>query len=353
MTYLLTGGILFDGTGRSPRPADVLIREGLIAAVGEVPGSSVPVDAVRLDVSGLAVAPGFIDIHSHSDTAVLSRPQADNIVRQGITTQVVGNCGSSPCHTGSWGEDTWARLAEQGVIRRWDGVEGYLRVVDEAAPSINIATLVGHGDIRTEVLGPGGAQPDDDELARMGRMAGESVAAGAFGMSAGLEYVPGRFGTVRELEACCQAVASRAGVFTCHLRNEGPQLLEAIEEVLEVTKSTGIRLEVSHLKACGQENWGKVRAALGLLAAARSQGLEVYPDFYPYLASFTELAIVLPDWALDAGKPEALRRLSDPALRMRAVREADRRTKRQGGWERVVLVRVALPGNRWMVGRDL
>ena len=350
--FLLENATIYDGSGKPPQRGDVLIEGGFITGCGDIPRWLAPDGTSLIDLSGLAVSPGFINLHSHSDVQVLTYPEAKTLVMQGITTEVVGNCGGSAVDTSRWAEDEWRRvLSRSGLPHRWNGVREYLEAVAEVGPAVNVAALFGHGDIRRAIVGDHGRPMTEAEKTRAAEMAGAYMAEGAFGVSSGLEYVPGRFADVSELAAVSRPVAERGGFHASHMRNEGPGLLDSIAECIQVTRLSGVRFEVSHIKACGPDNWGKVREALAMLDA--ESGLEMTADFYPYLASSTELAIVLPDWILQEGKERALELLRGEEVRRNAQAESDARTQAQGGWGRIVITSVKEARNKWMEGLDL
>ncbi len=350
--YLLKNGVIFDGSGKPPLEGDVLTRGGKIVAVGEIPHGLVPPEANLIDLKGLGVSPGFINIHSHSDTDMLVHPDSRTLLMQGITTEIVGNCGSGAVYTGHWTDDVWNGLfRKSGLEEKWNGVRGYLEAVRTARPAVNVGTLFGHGDVRRQVVGDDGRLMTREEKRRAREISRAYMQEGAFGVSSGLEYLPGRFADVHELAAVSEPVREYGGFHASHLRNEGPDLLESIREIVDVGKKSGVRVEVSHIKACGPENWGKVKEALTVLDSAPD--IEMAADFYPYLASSTELAIVLPDWVLDKGKKVALETLRNPEIRRKAEEDSHRRTLIQGGWDKVVITGVGKPENKWMEGKNL
>lgn len=358
-SYLLRNATIFDGSGHSPRTGSVLVVDGKIASSGDVSTSAVPAGANEVDLHGLAVSPGFINIHSHSDTQVLTHPEAKTLLMQGITTETIGNCGGSAVDTSKWDDETWQKFqGKTGLRHRWDGVRGYLAAVNEVGPAVNVAAMFGHGDIRRRILGDDGRPMTEAEKQQAAEMARVCMTEGAFGVSSGLEYVPGRFADASELAAVSRPVAAAGGIHASHIRNEGPELIRAIGETIAVTEMSGVRFEVSHIKACGPENWGKVKQALRMLdeqsaATGGRKGHEMTADFYPYLASSTELAIVLPDWVLEKGKKAGVVLLRDPGIRKKAEAESHERTERQGGWDKVVITGVATTRNKWMEGKNV
>jgi len=362
-SVLLEDGLLYDGLGNPPKKGSFLVDDGgKIVAVGEIKSAIIPGDAVRVNARGLAVCPGFINIHSHSDTDMLVYPESKTLLKQGITTEVVGNCGGGPVDASDIEEDTWqeivSAMVEKGAPNppvRWTSLRGYLDTASLGRPAANVAALFGHGDVRRKVLGDqeDGKPLDEERRRQASAIARKYMEEGAFGVSSGLEYVPGRCADVMELASVAAPVAEFGGFHASHIRNEGPELLESVSEIIRVAEISGVRSEVSHLKAVGPANWGKAKDALALLDEANERGLTVTADFYPYLASSTGLSIVLPDWVLERGNVHGLSVLKNPELRPKAVRESDERTEIQGGWGRVVITGVQKTENKWMEGMDV
>ena len=293
-TVLLTGALLADGTGAPLRPADVLVEQGRITAV-EAPGA-LPRDTGVRDLTGLVLAPGFIDVHSHADNAPLLTEHDTTKIHQGVTTEIVGNCGFSlaPCSTTQAGTlGTFLQRLFPPVEIGWTGFHDLFARTDDAGYVTNYCPLVGHGTLRIAATGMSDAAPDDEALRTMRTALEEGMTAGAFGLSSGLIYPPAVFSTTRELVHLAQVLGGD-GLYATHMRDEGTALLEAIEEALHIGATAG-RTHVSHLKAAGSENWGKVRPALARISDAREAGHTVAQDVYPYTASSTMLTATLPN----------------------------------------------------------
>lgn len=324
--WLLPHVQVVDGTGAAPFPADVLVRDGRIEAV-EAPGS-IPTEPYQLeDTTGLVVAPGFIDVHSHADNAPLL-PGTDvdtSKLLQGVTTEVVGNCGFSlgpttPRHADDLREYL-ARLFPRGTSA-WASLEALFYDTDDRGYVTNYAPLIGHNTLRIAAMGMADRSPDADELRMMQELVIEGVRAGVFGLSSGLIYPPGLFSTGGELAALVRTIPASL-VYATHVRGEGQQVLASIAEALAVGERTGRPVHISHLKASGRSSWGLMREILDRLDAARAAGVDVRQDVYPYTAGSTMLTALLPPWLQVGGRPAMLRGLNDPATCRRLFEELE------------------------------
>ena len=347
---VLEGGTILDGTGSPGYTGDVAIDDGRIVEVGEV---SSPASRV-LDVSGAVVCPGFIDLHSHSDFTVFSAPDAITQTTQGVTTLVTGNCGMSPFPVSEkFGDQLRRRSAlSEGLTWEWSTVAEYADTVDRLGLGVNLALQVGHGSLRIAAMGAVDRAPTAAELAHMRRLLREAARDGAVGFSSGLIYAPGMYAEPDELVALATEAKQAGLLYSTHMRNEGPQLLEAIDEALYVARRSGVRLEISHLKSSGVDNWGRVSEALAKIDEARARGVDVGVDQYPYTASSTSLTAWLPPWALDGGVSALVDRLDDPATARRMGTElgGDNGTIRP---ERIVIANTAEGPYRRFIGRTI
>ncbi|UCG85529.1 MAG: D-aminoacylase [Gemmatimonadota bacterium] len=350
---VITNGTILDGTGGPSWHGDLGLLGDTITAIGSID----PQQAGRvLDASGLHVAPGFIDIHSHSDQTIFAYPTADSRVRQGITTEVTGNCGSSAAPLeGVGAERRRADLAEDaGVPVTWNGVASYFDTLDQLGLSINQAFLIGQGTIRRNVAGLEDRLLTADELGAVVRALEQGMDEGAFGLSTGLEYAPGMFTPTDEIVALASVVARRGGLYASHIRDEEAALLEAVDEAIQIGRRSGVRVEIAHFKAAGRANWGKQRAALNLVEAARRDGVQVLADAYPYTAYSTSLTIFLPAWARAGGWLRLKQRLDDAAERARIRADLIAQVAMSpGGFDRVVITSTRSEENRVVVGQSL
>jgi N-acyl-D-amino-acid deacylase len=313
----IAGGQVIDGTGTGARRADVGIVDDAITAVGDL--AEEPAGRV-VDATGLTVTPGFIDMHSHSDWRLWGNPGAESKIRQGVTTEVVGNCGFSPAPVSDAHRDEmrgFALYLPPGMDFAWHGMGEYLRGYEERGVALNVAQLIGHGTVRIAAMGFARRPPTAAELAAMERLVDESMAQGAVGLATGLIYAPGSYAATEEIVALARRAGAAGGFYASHIRGEGATLLDAVAEAIRVGREGGLPVQVSHIKAAGRPHWGRVADALGLIDAAGAEGLDVMADVYPYTASSTSLRTLLPDWALEGGIEAMLGRLRDPAARAR------------------------------------
>lgn len=349
---VLRGGRVLDGTGAAARVVDLGLRGGTIAAIGELD----PQRAARtLELRGLCVAPGFIDIHTHSDADVFAYPGDESRLLQGITTEITGNCGGSaaPRDPATSAEDD-AELAADGITARWTDVASYRRALEELRPATNQGLLLGQGTLRTHVAHLANRALSARELERVQRELEIGLEQGALGLSSGLEYVPGRYTPTEELVALCRIVARHRKLYASHVRNEEAGLVEAIDEALRIGRESGARTQISHLKAAGKPNWSKQGIVLESIERARAGGVDVLADAYPYTAYSTGLTVFLSDAAREGGADAIVARLKDPAQRATIRAELlPRVASDPGGFELVVIASVGRGVNREAIGRDL
>src|SRR5262245_45939019 len=299
---VIRNGTVYDGRGAPGARADVAVRGDRIAAVGTVSGRG----TAEVDGSGQAIAPGFIDVHTHDDYAVLLDPAMPFKVMQGVTTAVVGNCGSGvvPFEAGL---RRFRRMHPSADPRPWTSFGEYMESVEQASPSLNVAVLMGHGALRGGTMGADQRAPTAAELDRMRALVREGVAAGAVGLSTGLIYEPGCYARTEEIVALARELGGPAGgLYATHMRNEGGGLLEAVREAIRIGEEAGVPVQISHHKASGRENWGRVRDSLRLIEAARDRGVDVTADQYPYTAGSTSLAAVVQNGAFRRDSPGGL-----------------------------------------------
>lgn len=351
---LIRAGTVVDGTGAPGRPADVAIRGDRIAVVGRLEEWR---GEVEVDASGLAVAPGFIDMHSHSDLALLVNPNAESKLRQGVTTEVTGMCGFSPAPARGEGKDAiremfgqWGREVEW----TWGGFGEYLEALRSRPASVNVFPVVGHGIIRAGVMGEDDRPPVGQELEAMREAVREAMEEGARGLSTGLVYAPGMFAKTDEVAALAREIAPFGGIYFSHIRGEADGLLSSIAEAVEVGRQAGVPVQIAHLKRDGRRNWGKAGEALAALERARQEGVEVSYDVYPYTAWNTGLGQMLPAWVREGGLEAMLGRLRDPATRERIAEELAAAAEGDPGrWGLRMIAAVETEANRRLQGMTL
>ena len=347
---LLRGGEVIDGTGAPARLADVGIRDGRIVAIGTIPETATC--ETRVEAAGCMVVPGFIDTHSHSDAYLAVEPDAPSKIRQGVTTEVVGQCGCSCApllgaarHPSDWFANLDAVGMEDAAddTYPWRSVAAYRNHLASSGHAPNVAFLVGHNTLRAGVMGYAGRTATADETREMVLRLEQALDEGASGFSTGLIYVPGRFSATEEVLALARAAAARRSIYATHMRNEGDRIGEALTEVLDVARDSGVWVQISHLKTAGRANWGKVEKVLGLINAARAAGCAVHADRYPYCVSATSLDSRLPGWAQADGNAAILARLKDPRTAARIVRELTENAA-PGAWEQIIIGGTTAPG---------
>ena len=342
-----------DGTGREPFRATVLTDGAFITAVEreKLAGFSA---AETVDGRGMILAPGFIDAHGHSDLSLIAAPEAESKVTQGVTTEIAGNCGLSAFPLTPLNCDHLEKLyANYGQAMEWTDYLSYMRRLRERRPALRFACLCGHNTLRAAVAGYENARLSEAELAEMEKLLDRALSDGALGLSTGLLYVPGKFADRAELVRLLRVVAAHGGVYATHLRSEGDLLLESLAETLEAARESGVKkVQISHFKTAGKDNWSKLAAAIRLLEDARAAGLDVRVDRYPYLESMTQLSVILPPPWDDLDDVEIQTRLRDLETR-RHLAEELRQSRPPEYWSRVRLAASAAPEWKDKLGATL
>lgn len=295
LDILIKGGKIVDGSGNSWMYGEVGIKEGKIVSIGKSISSNA---AKVIDATGLIVAPGFIDVHTHIEGGEFRVPTADNFIFDGVTTVVTGNCGGSNVD-----------------------VANYFVRLDSLRSSINISTLIGHNSVRREIMGDAKRDPTSAEQAKMEALVERAMLDGAVGLSTGLIYVPGTYSKTGEVIGLGKAASKYGGVYASHIRSEGNKVLQAIEEAINIGRQANMPVEISHFKVTYKPNWGKSVNTIAAIEKARTEGIDVTVDQYPYIASSTSLDTTLPTWAFSGGRDSLYYRLDDPALRAKIKKE--------------------------------
>jgi len=343
---VIRGGTLFDGTGTPGVRHDLGIKGARIAAIGNLSEAT----ARRvINASNRIVCPGFIDMHTHSDSTLLQDGLAKSAVRQGATTHVVGNCGSSPTPVGAPVETHGHRITTYG---------DYLQALKQSGTTINICGLVGHNSIRRAVMGDQNRKPTPTEMRRMQDHVDEAMRSGAVGMSTGLVSPPGTYSETPEIVALARVVARHRGLYASHIRGEASTLVTAVREAIQVGDEAGLPVQISHHKAAGRDNWGTTLRTLPLIEAANKRKHPVRVDVYPYHAGSAGMAQLVPPWAHEGGRGAMLARLKDPVQRRRIARDMVQGTDNWPNffkleWDDIQIATVGTPTNRKWIGKRI
>lgn len=349
---VIHGGVIVDGSGCQAYRADVGISNGKIAGIGSIDPES---GTLLIEAQGLALAPGFIDIHSHSDITLIVNPKAESKVRQGVTTEVIGNCGGSAAPLKGLAVEQEAR--RYGIKADWGCFSKYFKRLEEGV-AVNVASLVGHGTIRQCVMGMEDRAPNSAELDEMKILVDEAMSHGAFGLSSGLVYPPGRYADASELVELCRVVAKFGGLYASHIRGERETILAALKEAIEIGERSGVAVQISHHPAkIGA--WGRSVDTLAMMDEASDRGVNVTCDMHPYIGGSTSLSALLPPWAQAGGSARIVER-----LKMLGEREKIRVDMleekipgpgpcglvRRGMWEKIL---ISSYPEEWPIGRSI
>jgi N-acyl-D-amino-acid deacylase len=324
---VIRGGWLHDGTGAKAMVGDLAIAGDRIVAIGSRIAER---GTLEIAARGMAVAPGFIDIHSHGDSSLRQDPRAESCIRQGLTTIVVGADGGSRLDLAS-----------------------YFGSIDEMRPAVNVASMVGLGSVRGGVVGSGADEASPSQITRMTELVDRALREGACGASAGLEYTPGGFATTEELGRVCRPLAERRLAYSPHMRNEDDRVLEAIDESIAIARAAGCPLHIAHLKMQGPRNWSKLDQAFARIEAANRAGVTTTFDRYPYVAYATSLTALFPIWSREEGTTGLMRLLDDPEQGQRVRAEVRAKIELIGGWDNVLVTSVRDTADQGVVGKRL
>jgi N-acyl-D-aspartate/D-glutamate deacylase len=312
---LIRNGKIVDGTGNPWFRGDAAVRNDRIVAVGRV----LPGPAKReIDAQGLIVAPGFIDMHSHSDFLLLEDGNAQSKIRQGVTTELLGEGSSVGPYQGKLPP---RRVSVCGSPESWTTLGGYFEVVQRAGVAVNVVSYVGLDNIWQCVMGPSFARPSTAQLEQMKALVEEAMKEGAFGLSSMLAMPPGSLATTDDIVELCKVVGRHGGIYVSHIRNEGTGVFEAVQEAIAIGERAGVPVDILHLKIADQKLWGHMREVVALIEEARKRGVNVQANVYPYTRGNNNLASIIPPWAHEGGTAQMLARLKDPEQRIRMKKD--------------------------------
>ncbi len=345
---IITNGIIYCGDGKAPITGSVGIRDGKIAAIGKIGKSCTKL----IDAQGLAVSPGFIDIHTHTDTNLFQAPLGDSRIFQGVTTDIGGNCGDSPF---PYSDEYFA--TKKDTLRYgfpyWQDIDGFYSALTAKKIGINYKSYTGQGQLRSAVVGDKNVPATKEQIAKMCSILDKEMEMGSLGLSCGLEYAPGSYATDEEIVELCKVVAKHNGLFAIHMRNEDDRVEESIQEALNIARKSGVRLEISHLKAQNAANWHKGPNMLKIIEDARKEGVDVTFDRYPYVAFSTGLTSFIPLDLRDGSGADIMKRLKNNAISAKIGKYADSRMKRLGGPQNVLVAACENPVNAAYSGKNI
>jgi N-acyl-D-amino-acid deacylase len=343
---IIKGGSIYDGSGGAPFKADVGIKGDRITAVGDLGGKSA---AAEIDAKGLAVSPGFVNMLSWSTASLIVDGRSQSEIRQGVTTEIFGEGKSMGPLTEEMKRRT---VSSQGDLKfdiAWTTLSEYLNYLEKRGISPNVGSFVGAGTVRENIIGLENKKATPGQIERMCELVRSEMEAGAFGVGSSLDYVPDMYATTDELIALCRVAARYGGMYVSHVRNEGDGLIEAVGELLRISREAGIAAEIYHLKAGGERNWDKIDRVISLVESARARGLRISADIYLYTAGSNRLASRLPAWAREGGDEAMLKRLRNPAMRAKIGAEMLAR----GRMPKTILVGFNSERLRYLTGKTL
>lgn len=349
---IIRNGQLYRGDGHSAESADLAIRDDKIVIIDKninEKGES------EINAQGLAVSPGFIDVHSHTHAELLVNRNAESKIRQGVTTEISGNCGMSPYPLSSTNYAEWhdRHISLFGLKTAWDSLGSFFQQLENPGISINYGVYTGHGDLRTVAMGKNDRHPNASEMKIMKSLLKETLSQGSLGLSTGLEYAPGSYAETEELIALCKSISPSGGRYASHMRNEGEYLEEAVGEVIRICHEADIPVQISHLKACNTPNWHKAEHIITKIEEFIEQGYPVGVDRYPYTAYGTTLEIFLPLWSREGGTVKILERLNDPSSCKKIEEYTNMKINHMGGPDRILVSYVRHDENKKWEGYSI
>ena len=361
----IINGVIIDGSGKDAYKADLGITGDKITKIGDLSNEDAK---TTIDAKGQVVSPGFIDMHTHSDMSLVYDRNASSRIRTGVTTDVIGNCGIGVAPVKEENKQLLldylgTRIVGSMPVKlelKWDSYESYIEYMEEKPPAVNVAPLLAQGPIRIYEMGFSKEEPTDKELENMVELADDCMKQGPLGMTSGLVYLPGEYTTQKELVELCKKVAKYDGFYATHMRNEGDEIFEAMDEAIDVARQSGVRLHISHLKCLGHKNFGQTDKLFAKINKAREEGLKVSFDVYPYNAGMTSLSAMLPPWMFEGEVDKMVERLTDEKNRKQIVHDIENGLpgwQNFGGslrsWDDVTIVSVTQDEDAWMEGMKL
>jgi dihydroorotase/N-acyl-D-amino-acid deacylase len=355
---LIINGHILDGSGSPWFSGSVAVKEGKIAAVGRLPNATA---RHVINARGLTVAPGFIDLHSHSDYTLLVDGKGESKIRQGVTTEILGESESAGPILGPAVPELDKRLTRYGLKRDWTTLGEYFARVERQGTSVNIASYVGSGQVRLDVMGSVDRRPTGEEMGKMKDLVEQAMREGALGLSSGLIYPPNSFATTDELLELAKVAARYGGIYTSHIRGESDHWKRAVDEAIEIGEKAHLPVQILHFKVDGQSNWGKMAQQIAEVQAARDRGVDITVNQYPYTASMTGLQMCIPAKYLEGTSEQVVERLKSPKVRAE-IRQAiasglpgweDNEVKSVGGWHGVLVASLQKPENKPYEGKRM
>ena len=361
----IVNGLIIDGTGNPGYAADVGIVGDQIIAIGDLSDAT---SRETVDASGKVVAPGFVDMHTHSDLAVLFDPLTNSKIFDGVTTEVVGNCGIGVAPVSEANRQLLIDYLGTRMIGNlpvkielnWSSMAEYLDYVRRHPPALNVCALLAQGAVRIAVMGFDKQAPTNRQLSEMKSLVAAGMAEGAVGFSSGLIYMPGEFSTTDELAELAKEIRPHQGFYVSHIRNESEGVFDALEEALTIGEKAGVPVHVSHLKVAGQSVWGRSPELLARIDKANQDGVETTFDLYPYTSGMTGLTACMPPWAFEGGVEKLLNRLADAEIRAKIVADVENGIpgwqnlfKAAGGWENITITTVNSEANKHLEGKTI
>jgi len=341
MAVLIKNGTIINGNNVASYVCDIFIDNSRIVAIGDSTfwDKSITSDVKIIDAKGYIVSPGFIDTHSHSDLKVLTEPDVEPKLMQGITTEVLGQDGISMAplpiqYISAWRKNLAGLDGESSEINwEYETTKNYLAMIEAAKPSVNESYLLPHGNVRMEAMGLGNHEPSDDEIKKMCDITRREMESGCLGLSSGLIYMPCAYSNTKEIIEICKVVKEFDGVFVVHQRSEADTIISSMEEIIEIGRESGVKIHFSHFKVCGKKNWKYLDQMFDLLDSAKKEGIQVSLDQYPYVAGSTMLGVILPPWVHDGGTDKLVERLASKELREKMKKDM---TDGIPGWDNFI-----------------